>query len=107
MQKEEVSNITCFKNIKDFSLFFHQLHQPLLTHIFCFFILAAFQASKSTNDLGNMFRSQILQLQQNVAKKTKKRGISQYMADDDDDDDSEFDDNDGDDVLDDGKNMAG
>lgn len=54
-----------------------------------------------------MFRSQILQLQQNVAKKTKKRGISQYMADDDDDDDSEFDDNDGDDVLDDGKNMAG
>jgi len=40
-------------------------------------------------------------LQKNVEKKTKKRGISQYMADDDDDDDdSEFDDDKDDDVLD-------
>ena len=107
MQKEEVSNITCFKTSKISLYSSINFINLLLTHIFCFFILAAFQASKSTNDLGNMFRSQILQLQQNVAKKTKKRGISQYMADDDDDDDSEFDDNDGDDVLDDGKNMAG
>lgn len=51
------------------------------------------QASKSTNDMGNMFKSQLIQLQKNLEKKTKKqRGISQYLDDNDDDDDDSFDD---------------
>ena len=44
---------------KCFFLFYHKTKLiNLLT--FLLFSLAAFQASKSTNDLGNMFRSQIL-----------------------------------------------
>jgi len=53
------------------------------------------QASKSTNDMGNVYKSQLVQIQKNLEKKTKKtRGISQYMDDNDDDDDDSFDDED-------------
>lgn len=44
--------------------------------------------------MGNMFKSQLIQIQQNLEKKTKKtRGISQYFDNNDDDSgDDEFDD---------------
>lgn len=54
--------------------------------IFCI----AIQSSKSTNDMGNVFKSQLEIIQKNLEKKTKKRGISQYLDDNDDDDNSEF-----------------
>jgi hypothetical protein len=46
--------------------------------------------------MGNMFKSQLLQLQDNLAKKTKKRGISQYLdnGESDGDGDSYDDEND-------------
>ena len=70
----------------------------------------ALQASKShSGGLDNgMFRSQIIQLQKNIDKKTKQRGISQYMAEDGEgsSDNSEFDDNNEDDVFRDKSMMA-
>lgn len=44
--------------------------------------------SKSTNDMGHMFRAQLLQLQKNLEKKVQKktRGISQYLDEGSDDD---------------------
>lgn len=50
--------------------------------------------------MGNMFKNQLIQLQKNIEKKTKARGISQYLEDansDDDfsDDGDEFQDKDG------------
>ena len=55
--------------------------------------------------MGNVFKSQLVQLQKNLEKKTKKtRGISQYIDDNDDDDDDSFDD-DGDDEFA-GKNLT-
>jgi hypothetical protein len=47
--------------------------------------------------MGNIFKSQLEQLQKNLEKKTKKtRGISQYIDDGDDSDlDDEFGDGDG------------
>ena len=51
---------------------------------------AAFEKSKSTNNMGNMNKSILSQLKQNVEKKTKNRGISQYMDNDVDSDDDEF-----------------
>lgn len=50
----------------------------------------ALEKSKSTNNMGNVKTSYLKQLQRNVEKKTKQRGISQYMAGDDESDD-EFD----------------
>ena len=70
----------------------------------------ALQASKShIGDLDNgMFRSKIIQLQKNIDKKTKPKGISQYMAEDGEvsSDNSEFDDNNDDDVFGDKSMMA-
>ena len=54
--------------------------------------LTDFQASKSDNNLGNAFKTQLDQLHKNLEKKTKKRGISQYLDDNDDDGDDSFDD---------------
>jgi hypothetical protein len=44
--------------------------------------------------MGNQFKSQLLQIQQNLEKKTKKRGISQYLDNNDDDNDDDFSDDD-------------
>lgn len=44
--------------------------------------------------MGYVFKSQLEIIQKNLEKKTKKRGISQYMDDNDDDDNSEFSDDD-------------
>lgn len=53
---------------------------------------------KSTNEIGDMFKLQLVQIQKNIQKKTKQRGISQYLDENDDDDFSdgsdEFKDND-------------
>ena len=60
-----------------------------------FLIHIAIQGSKSTNDTGNMFKSQLMQLKKNLEKKTSKaRGISQYLDNASDDDDDEFSDDD-------------
>ena len=55
--------------------------------------------------MGNVFKSQLEIIQKNLEKKTKKRGISQYLDDNDDDDNSEFSDDDFD--ASDNKNMTG
>jgi TFIIF-interacting CTD phosphatase-like protein len=55
--------------------------------------------------MGNVFKSQLEIIQKNLEKKTKKRGISQYLDDNDDDDNSEFSDDEFDNS--DSKNMTG
>lgn len=40
--------------------------------------------------MGTRFKSQIVQIQKNLEKKTQKRGISQYMDDNDDSNSDEF-----------------
>lgn len=65
--------------------------RELLYLFFHFLYRIELQSSKSTNNMGNVFKSQLEIIQKNLEKKTKKRGISQYMDDNDDDDDnSEF-----------------